>query len=144
MRQLNTEVLNESLIKIWLNEIKLNLAQPVFNIRLLYVHYFIFLDSRWGIRSLFFILYLEREKNTETMRSHVAVFFFFRLLRLTFSFVIRCCMQKTSQLGSARKKKKSILLLSYTTWHTCFIFTIERVGDTLKGENWKLILRHTS
>ena len=101
------------------------------------MHYFIFLDSRWGIRSLFFILYLGKRK-TETMRSHVAVFFFFRLLSLTFSFVIRCCMQKTSQLGSARKKKKSILLLSNTTWHTCFIFTIERVGNTLKRRKLKI------
>ena len=42
---------------------QLHFVQPVFNIRLLYVHYFIFLDLRWGIRSLFFILYLElREK----------------------------------------------------------------------------------
>ena len=41
---------------------KLNFVQPVFNIRLLYVHYFIFLDLRWGIRSLFFILYLEKRE----------------------------------------------------------------------------------
>lgn len=94
-----------------------------------------FLASRWGICSLFLVRFYMRERLCVVMLPSS----FPTVLSLTFSFVIRCCMQKTSQLGSAGIGK-NLFFCYRTTWHTCFIFTMERVGNNLK--EWKLKIRY--
>ena len=63
--------------------------------------------------------FLDRKemRKRETMRSHVAVVFFFRLLSLTFSFVIRCCMQNnlSTWLGCCCQNRKNPFFCYHTT-----------------------------